>query len=267
MFNGPVIIRHREVPISNLPIQADGLRIAHISDLHLRRRIDPTLIQAQAMLLDLDYDVLVCTGDLGMHPEPVERIAALCRRFFGPPAVRSPCLAVPGNHDSQRLAEQPDMPVRFLLDEWVAVPTGGSAIVVAGLNQSFGHRGDIDRALAGVIPGCAVVLLAHYPSTVYRVNDDHVGAVLAGHTHGGQIRLPFLGCVWAQDEIPVRLARGLHGVRGRSLHVSAGLGVTSPLRLRFLCPPEIAVLTLRSAQDGTQTRQDENREVLAEVAA
>lgn len=266
MFNGPVNVRYREIPVARLPVEAAGLRIAHISDLHLRG-FDAAVAEAQALLMRLDYHVLVCTGDLGAHPEPVERTARLCRRFFEPLATRSLCLAVLGNHDSERLSDHREIPVRFLQDEWLTVRIGGSSIVVAGLNQSSGHRGDVDRALAGAAPDCVAVLLAHYPSIAYRVRDDRVRVVLCGHTHGGQIRLPGIGCIWAHDRIPGWMAWGLHAVRGRSLHVTAGIGVSWPLRFRFLCPPEVAVVTLRQAAGAVEMRRCESREALAEVVA
>lgn len=266
MFNGPVNVQYREIPVARLPVEADGLRIAHISDLHLRG-FDATVAEAQALLMRLDYHVLVCTGDLGAHPEPVERTARLCRWFFDPLAARSQCLAILGNHDSDRLADCREIPVRFLQDEWLTVRVEGLSIVVAGLNQASGHRGDVDRALAGAAPDCVAVLLAHYPSAAYRVRDDRVRVVLCGHTHGGQVRFPWIGCIWAHDQIPGWMAWGLHVVHGRSLHVTAGIGVSSPLRFRFLCPPEVVVVTLRQAPGAPEERRCESRKALAEVAA
>jgi predicted MPP superfamily phosphohydrolase len=244
VLNGRVHVRHHEVPIEALPAQADGFRIAHLSDLHLRS-IDRTAREARRMLCELRPDVTVCTGDLGDHPDEYEVTASLCRQFFEPVAEFSPCFAVLGNHDSVHLAQQANLPVRFLLDEAVQVAEGRMAI--AGVSQTWDGPGDIERALHRVASDRPTILLAHYPSTVYRVRDGRVRLVLAGHTHGGQIRLPLLGCVYAQDAIPLRMARGLHVVNGRTLNVSAGLGVSWPMRLRFLCPPEISLLTLRSA--------------------
>jgi len=71
-----------------------------------------------------------------------------------------------------------------------------------------------------------------------------VQLVLSGHTHGGQIKLPWLGCVWPNDRIPRRLARGVHEVNGTKVHVSAGIGSSPPLPVRINCPPELSLLTL-----------------------
>ena len=89
------------------------------------------------------------------------------------------------------------------------------------------------------------------PSTVYELRPGQVQMLLSGHTHGGQIRLPGLGCIWANDRIPVGMARGLHYVNGTVLHVNAGLGVSPPIRLRLFCPPEISIITLRDAKAGS----------------
>lgn len=254
------------MPVPGLPVETDGLRIAHVSDLHLQRigRLESC---AQQLLLGLDYDVLVCTGDLEHGTKSGQVAGSLCRQFFEPLAARSACLAVLGNHDAEQLADVASRTLTFLRDEWLRIDVGGGAVVFAGLNQAGDREGDLDRALADAPADLPIVLLAHYPSTVYRVRDERVSLVLAGHTHGGQIRLPWIGCVWAHDRIPLRLARGLHVVNGRYLHVCAGLGVSSPVRARFLCPPEIAILTLRSAGQAAGRVEASKKEILDEVAA
>jgi predicted MPP superfamily phosphohydrolase len=262
---GPVNVRGRQVPVPGLPVETDGLRIAHVSDLHLRRfgRLESC---AQQVLLGLDYDVLVCTGDVE-HVTDSCRAGWLCRRFFGPLAARSACLAVLGNHDAEELAHAADLPITFLRDDWRRIEVGSAAVVFAGLDQAGDRCGDLRRALADAPADLPIVLLAHYPSTVYRVRDERVQLVLAGHTHGGQIRLPWIGCVWTHDRIPLGLARGLHVVNGRFLHVCAGVGVSSPVRARFLCPPEIAILTLCAAGQTPWRAKRSRPELPDEVAA
>ncbi len=247
VFNGAVQLRSHDIPIACLPGEADGLRIAHISDLHLRS-LDGPALEAQTLLLKLDYDLLVCTGDIACAGQSGDEAADLCRRFFEPLAERSRCLAVLGNHDPEALAHQTGLPVTFLCDEALSIRVNRSTLAVAGVSQTGGRPGMPDRAMDGVGPDEVAVLLAHYPSTVYRIRDPRVRVVLAGHTHGGQIRLPLVGCFWAQDQIPLGLVRGLHMVQGRCLNVSAGLGVSTPFRFRFLCPPELSLLTLRRVE-------------------
>jgi predicted MPP superfamily phosphohydrolase len=71
--------------------------------------------------------------------------------------------------------------------------------------------------------------------------------LLAGHTHGGQIRLPGVGALVTNDTLPRALAQGLHAVGGNWMHVTRGVGVSGPLRWRFRCPPEIAQVDIEPA--------------------
>ena len=117
---------------------------------------------------------------------------------------------------------------------------------MAGKPSQFGiDEEDLDAALAQRAGDVPAILLAHYPSTIFRLGSHHVSLVLSGHTHGGQIRAPRLGCLWPNDRIPRSFARGLHRVEDRYLHVSAGIGASLPLRVRINCPPELSLLTLK----------------------
>ena len=243
----PVVVRHLNVSLANWPFAADGLRIAHVSDLHLRTW-NRVLKHTQQLLLGLEYDLLAVTGDLSHHPGDWARAADLARRLFGP--LYAPCglFAVLGNHDSPRLAEAPELNLRFLRDEAVGVQFGQTTLAVAGVEQSVTGHGDVEAALASFAPQMPAILLAHYPSTVYDVPPGRVSLLLAGHTHGGQIRLPLLGCLWTNDRIPTRLAWGLHVVDGTRLHASPGVGLSGPIPVRFRCRPEITVLRLWSLE-------------------
>jgi hypothetical protein len=238
-------VRHSDAPI----------RIAQVSDFHFRTWND-RLEQAQRLLRSLDYDLLVATGDFCRSPQTWEHAANLCRRFFEPLRPPLGIFAVLGNHDDSRLALQPHLPFRVLRDEHVTLHTRGTPLIIAGIDQCNGRSGDVAKALRGISSPTPTVLLAHYPSTVYQVPKDRVQLVLSGHTHGGQIRLPGLGCIWSNDRIPCRYAWGLNDVNGTLLHVTAGIGVSGPIRCRFRCPPEISVISLVCADNRTMTRSD-----------
>jgi predicted MPP superfamily phosphohydrolase len=239
-----VIARELNVPLTGLPSGLDGLRLAHVSDLHFRRW-DRASEAAQTLLTDLDYDLLLVTGDFCSFRWKWRQTAELTGRFLGRIAQR-PAYAVLGNHDDPRLADA-DLPLRFLRNESLSLDFLGAGLTLAGVDQSGRRTEDLDAALRGVPAGGATILLAHYPSTVFRVPIGKVQLVLSGHTHGGQIRLPGLGCVWANDRIPRRMSRGLHEVAGTMIHVSPGIGVSLPLRIRVDCPAEVTVLTLVAA--------------------
>ncbi len=242
-----VTTTHVRVPVAGWPSALDGLRIAHLTDLHLRKW-NRVLAGAQRVLLGLDFDLLAVTGDLGHVPSDWERVADLARRFFKPIHSQHGTYAVLGNHDSPRLADCDDMGLQLLRDAHTDIRHNGATLAIAGVEQTDVTPGSPALALSRVDAHSPTLLLAHYPSTVFAVPRDRVGLVLAGHTHGGQIRLPLLGCVWAHDRIPNRMARGLHTVDGTRLHVSPGIGLSGPLPLRFCCPPEIAILTVRASE-------------------
>ena len=124
------------------------------------------------------------------------------------------------------------------------VETPAGAIRLAGVDQFIRGAESLDDALADDELDHPVVLLAHYPSTAFRLGQRRVDLVLSGHTHGGQIRLPRVGCIWPNDRIPRHMAQGMHTVGATKLHVSPGIGTSLPLRVRINCPAQIAVLTL-----------------------
>ena len=215
--------------------------MAHVSDLHFRRW-DRASQAAQSLLTDLDYDLLLVTGDFCSFRWKWRQAAELTGRFLGRIAQR-PAYAVLGNHDDPRLADA-DLPLRFLRNESVSLDFLGAGLTLAGVDQSGRRTEDLGAALRKGPASGPTILLAHYPSTVFRVPIGKVQLVLSGHTHGGQIRLPGLGCVWANDRIPRRMSRGLHEVAGTMIHVSPGIGVCLPIRIRVNCPAEVTVLTL-----------------------
>jgi predicted MPP superfamily phosphohydrolase len=230
------------------PDGLSGLRIAHVSDFHFRRWNRST-IHAQELLKALEYDLLLVTGDFGNFHRHWRHAADMTREFFAPVAGRVPTLAVLGNHDNPRFPTAGNLPLTFLRNQSIRLPIRGAEVVVAGIEQVQPRGGDLNATLAAVEPGVPTILMAHYPSTSSRVRAEQVQLVLSGHTHGGQIRLPWLGCIWPNDHVPRRMACGLHQVNDVHVHVSAGIGASLPIRMRINCPPEIAILTMRCGAD------------------
>ena len=260
MLTSTVLVHELSVAIDDWPTELAGLRIAHVSDFHFRRW-NETLRRAQSLLANVGYDLLLFTGDFGTFRRHWQRAAEITKRFFDPLAGLSAIYAVLGNHDDPRIADGHERPITFLRNKSMRVDTDGGPLNIAGIEQTDRAGGDIEAALASTQPGLPTILLAHYPSTVFRVAQGRVQLVLSGHTHGGQIRLPWLGCVWPNDRIPRRMASGLHQVLGTKIHVSAGIGASLPLPLRINCPPEFSVLTMqptphaRRPYDPAETRR------------
>ena len=252
----------REIVVPDLPRALDGLRIGHLSDLHMG---SPSL-NARALARAVDFlgeagaDLVAISGDVRSR---VAGDAALRRelRRLAPPLG---AYAVLGNHDYGE-GEDPfaeGTPVRDLSDCGVVllenaraeIPHGGATIVVAGMSpQTFvrDRRADgHDLAAAG---GDLRILLCHYPDVFDRVRPGDFQLVLAGHLHGGQICIP-----WPTGKI--RLAHltreyleGVYARNGTSMHVSRGVGTTF-VPFRLLARPEATVLTLRRVGGGTAGR-------------
>jgi len=236
-------VRPQEVPMAGWVEVADGFTIAHLSDLHLRRW-SGYVQHLQDLIAHLPCDLLLITGDLGHRPADYERTAELLRRLFGRVRVPLGIYGVLGNHDDLRLADE-TLPLTILRNELRLIHAGGFEFYLGGIEQTDAGRGTLTGAF-GMLPDDApLVLMAHYPSTVFELPSAGGALLLAGHTHGGQVCLPGLGCLWTNDALPRALARGLHAVGGNWLHVSAGIGVSSPFRWRLFCPPEITLLRLK----------------------
>ena len=243
-----LVQRNCQIAVERLDPTLDGLRILHLSDLHAEG-FTPALAELGERLRGVAFDLMAITGDLCMSPYHWRRTCrALDRLLEG---IKPPLgvWVVLGNHDPGRFADGLTAPgIRVLRNAGEVIEHRGAAFNLAGIDHSRGrHAADIAKALTGCRDGLATVLLAHYPSTVYTVPSERVDVVLAGHTHGGQIRLPLLGCIYTNDWIAGRYARGLHRIGGVWLHVSAGIGVGQWFPYRFRCPPEFSVVTLRSA--------------------
>jgi predicted MPP superfamily phosphohydrolase len=252
-----VKVRHLAVPVFGLPAETDGLRIAHISDLHFRgwQRVHT---DARRRLTRLRYDLLAVTGDFSVRRSRWRETAKYCQEFFG--RLRPPLgtYAVLGNHDDPRLAAVQGTGVRWLQDESVTLCSGRGTLCVAGTHQEASGAGRLDAALSEAGTDDPVIMLAHYPSTAYNLPAGKVHLLLSGHTHGGQIRVPLVGALWTNDRVPRSMARGLHLVGKSWLHINPGIGTSMPIRVRFNCPPEITVLELRRV--GTQADDMPSRE-------
>ena len=234
-----------EWPAGQLPI-----RVAFLTDLHvgaphmglarLEAIVDRvTEARPDLVLLGGDYVVQGVVGGRFVPPEDIARVLGRLRAPLG-------VIAVLGNHDwwldGQRVRRALQANgIRVLENE--AVPAG--PLWVSGLADDTTRRPDAAAALAPVPHQAPVLMLMHDPANFFDMPRP-VTLMLAGHTHGGQVRLPGLGALLVPGRAPRRHAYGLIEEWGQAMYVSAGLG-TSILPVRFMAPPEIVLLTLRPA--------------------
>jgi hypothetical protein len=237
-----------EAPIAGLSPAFDGYRIAHLSDLHIGSidRLERGLEWA-GRANALSPDLAVVTGDFVSSGTAYYRDAAA---VVGVLQATDGTVAVLGNHDQWNAPHLIDLlqqqGVRVLCNQSIVLRRDGARLTLAGLDDEYAGRSDLELTLAERESGVPTVLLAHYPSIFPRAADSGVELTLSGHTHGGQIGVPFLAERLNLARLSGQASRGLHR-RGKSLiHVSAGLGTSGP-PLRLGIPPEITLVVLRRA--------------------
>ena len=266
------LVRHR---LDILPAGTAGLTVLHLSDLHLIESDG----RAASFLASLPRaDVTVLTGDALGDPSAVEFVARALRPVRG----RVASLFVLGSNDlyaprpsnwlryfapagrRKRLLGQRGRPAELIRllerDGWVHLKnrkyerrTNGLRMEVVGLDDPHIHRADIRVAAR---PGSGVFGLAvvHSPDPAPELAALGYDLVVAGHTHGGQVRLPVIGALVTNCTIPTRLARGLARIGPSYLHVSPGMGTSKYAPFRLFCRPEATLLELGPAQPPDRIR-------------
>jgi uncharacterized protein len=245
----PVVNRVR-VELPQWPTTLDGFRIVQISDVHIgpilgHRFADWIVRRINA----LDPDLVAITGDL------VDGRASRLRAEVEPLAdlrARHGVYFVTGNHDHYSRADEwcavaDELGMRVLRNRWERIESDGASFVVAGVDDHRGDlmggsREDLDAALAGIVPGLPVVLLAHDPTTFRAASRRGIALQISGHTHGGQI-WPFVYLV----RLVVPFVAGVYRRGGAHLWVSRGTGFWGP-PMRLGAPAEITELTLSASQ-------------------
>jgi predicted MPP superfamily phosphohydrolase len=240
----------RRLELPRWPTSLDGVRLGLLSDVHggAPHAGPKAIARAVARLNEEAPDAMLLLGDyIDAHPLWGGRVPpADIARELG--ALRAPLgvFAVLGNHDWKQTGD----------DMWRALSGAGIEVLenrsaragdfhVAGLADLRLRRPDLPTTLADVPPEAAVVLLSHDPD-VFPYVPDRVALTLSGHLHGGQVAIPVLRRPALPSRYGERYARGHVVEEDRHLYVSSGLG-TSGLPLRFLAPPEVVILELRSA--------------------
>lgn len=231
-----------------LPSAFDGLRIAQVSDLHNDDFGDPEILTGAVRAAR--PDLIVVTGDM-IDANRTDVAAALdfAERF----ADIAPVYYSNGNHE--KVPQYPvlvrglrERGVAVLEDETVFLERGGDRIAISGVVDPFIAERPLADRLADTLPkdGSFSVLLSHRPEYPEAYADHGADLVFAGHAHGGQIRFPVIGPLYAphQGLFPT-LYEGMHTFFGTTMVISRGIG-NSIFPLRINNPPELVVVTLRA---------------------
>jgi uncharacterized protein len=214
------------------------IKIAHLSDLHTSGlgRLERKML---ALLEHEQPDLIVLTGDQISTKEGYDGCREVLQQMHAPLGI----WVVPGNHDNwHRIHKQREYyesaGAKFLKN------SNGKArddIWIIGLDDAMTGTPDLQTALLGVPENAFKLVLFHSPG-YFDVAAGKCNLVFAGHTHGGQVRVPFLNPFWLPKNCG-DYVEGWYEREGSKMYVSRGIG-TSILSLRFNCRPEIAIITL-----------------------
>ncbi|MCG3136444.1 MAG: UDP-2,3-diacylglucosamine pyrophosphatase LpxG [Phycisphaerae bacterium] len=221
-----------------------GTRLAYVSDLHFRQWL-PIYDELRQQLLRLQPDLLLLGGDFDDGGRDTVGVIGHLHTLLDGLHFPEGIFAVSGNHDHPELVSATAGLLRFLNNESVWLQRGPDRLLLAGVAGWRRDSWDLPSALWEHDPNCCSILMSHYPHVLYHLPPQCVDLLLAGHTHGGQVRLPGWGSIWLPfDGLPRRYSHGAHRLAQTHLYVSAGIGYSRTVRFRWFCPPELVVIRL-----------------------
>jgi predicted MPP superfamily phosphohydrolase len=239
-----------EHALPKLPDAFTGFTIAQLSDIHFGPLVEPASLEPVIdEVLAFHADVIVITGDLisrVSEGEP-DMIVQSLSRLHAPHGV----FAILGNHDwwedaaivTEALQRAGAM---VLANAHVALRRGGQVLYFAGVDDVWCGKSDLEQTLRGTPSDAAVIALVHEPDYAdIAARDPRILLQLSGHSHGGQVRVPFWGGLyfppWGR-----KYPLGKYQIGNLTLYTNRGLGVVNR-PLRFACRPEITLHTLKPA--------------------
>lgn len=251
-----------QVALPALPPRLQGVRIAHLSDFHLGAwgMTQGHLHQARKVAVEFEPDIVALTGDFYDSGKDLPSNGL----YAAWPAGAS-VFAVMGNHDRRGVpgtleriqAEQKRAGVAILNNEAIEFTLRGQPAWVVGVDDAHSLKADVGQAF-GMLPDgqTALLFMSHTPAPICQMPSGRAMLMLAGHTHGGQVRIIPSGrnplANWIRKLRGVRkrpdgpVYRGWHWMKGAVLVVSDGLGV-STMPIRFLTRPHIILIELDEA--------------------
>jgi len=240
-------ISENDIFIRDLPTAFEGFRITQLTDIHHSRILDISeVFRVVNIAQQTQPDMFVLTGDYSTtYRRYIEPCAVALSNLSAPEGV----WAVLGNHDHYT---DPELTTRALERRHIAVLNnahttlrrGSDSLQLSGIDDWTWNATDWSRAFSGLDAKTPTILLSHQPSVLDFEQTKNVALIVSGHTHGGQIQLPFFGAPASHFTNDLKYARGLFRRGDTQLYVSSGTGVIG-LPLRFGVRPEIAVLRLR----------------------
>ncbi len=236
------ILEHVTLRIPNLPPELAGLRIGQLSDLHLGHPYSHANTHWAVHQMERERpDLLLLTGDFVSTQPAIADLPDLLRPLQAPLGI----YAVPGNHDyweglDEIITTLQPLGIEFLVNKSRVLQWGTARFWLAGVDDMWGGGTDLALALTDVPADAFTLLMAHAPDLADVAAQYNIAVQFSGHTHGGHLRLPWLGS-FCLPRHGTRYAAGFEQVGSLQVYVSRGLG-GRPLRLG--CRPEATIFTL-----------------------
>lgn len=243
----------RELPIKHLPASLQGKTLLQLSDLHIGPKVDSDYIRRSIQQVNaLAPDLIIITGDYITHTsdQQIDEVAEILKQLTLSPLG---CFGILGNHDYGRQwsnTHVADLLTRQLTDVGIHILrnelTTIEGLQLAGIDDLWGPHYHADKVLPKINKDQAVLALCHNPDAQDLAEwQSYQGWILAGHTHGGQCKPPFL----PPPLLPVMNRRYTAGAfdlgNDRHLYINRGLGYL--MRVRFNCRPEMTLFRLSAA--------------------
>jgi len=242
-------ISENDILIRDLPPAFEGFRITQLTDIHHSRILGISEVRRVVDLAQQTKpDMFVLTGDYSTaYRRYIEPCAEALAALSAPEGV----WAVLGNHDHYT---DPELTTRALEHNHIAVLNNAhttfhrdsDSLQLSGIDDWTWNATDWTRAFSGLDAKTPTILLSHQPTVLDLEQTNNISLIISGHTHGGQLKFPFIGAPASRFTNDLKYARGLFRRGETQLYVSSGTGVIG-LPLRFGVRPEIAVLRLRRA--------------------
>ncbi|MCC2668521.1 MAG: hypothetical protein K0Q72_992 [Armatimonadetes bacterium] len=244
-----VEVTRYDLPLPDLPEAWDGARMIHLTDLHYGDPRSQRLFEWMVATVNAEAaDLVVITGDYVVE-RPSEGVHAA--NYLAQLQAKHGVVGVLGDHDFFLKTKQPvtgviegirEAGVTLLRNEAIELPGG---FKIAGIDPTTRkvRKGDLGAALAAVPGGKPHLLLSHAPDIILEAAERGVPMVLCGHTHGGQVVIPFYGPPVTHSNVGREYASGWSSLQETRMYT--GRGLASHYSLRFCCRPEVTVFTLR----------------------
>ncbi len=242
-------VTRKDVVSRDLPPGLEGLRIGLLADFHFRPGKDDELIEkAVARINRENLDLVALAGD---YVTEEASVLGPLLKILEKATAKHGVFAVMGNHDgwhpgrnfTRRAFEKAG--ISFLINQHSLLSIGGDSLAIAGTDFVWLGKPDPAATLKGIAAETPVLALVHEPDYFDVMSSQReIMLQVSGHTHGGQCRVPLVGYAPRKVTHGRKYIQGAYSRGESNLFVTRGIGTVGP-RVRFACPPELAVLTLR----------------------